>query len=130
MLKSFVLAGAALVALAIPGLSSAADKPEIFQLPSISADKIAFNYVGDLWIVPRGGGGATRLTTGVGIESAPVFSPDGSQIAFTGEYDGNTDVFVVPTTGGVPTRLTYHPGGCGGDKTGHRNAGAVLSEAE
>ena len=110
MLKSFVLAGAALVALAIPGLSFAADKPEIFQLPSISADKIAFNYAGDLWIVPRGGGGAIRLTTGVGIESAPVFSPDGSQIAFTGEYDGNTDVFVVPTTGGVPTRLTYHPG--------------------
>ena len=110
MLKSFVLAGAALVALAIPGLSFAADKPEIFQLPSISADKIAFNYAGDLWIVPRGGGGAIRLTTGVGIESAPVFSPDGSQIAFTGEYDGNTDVFVVPTSGGVPTRLTYHPG--------------------
>jgi tricorn protease len=110
MFKSFMLAGAALVSFSAPGFVRAADAPQIFQSPTISADKIAFGYAGDLWIVARTGGIATRLTTGVGIESAPIFSPDGSQIAFTGEYDGNTDVFVVSASGGVPTRLTYHPG--------------------
>ena len=50
------------------------------------------------------------MTTGVGFETYPVFSPDGSRIAFTGQYDGNVDVFVVPASGGVPQRLTYHPG--------------------
>jgi tricorn protease len=50
------------------------------------------------------------LTTGGGVETDPKFSPDGSLIAFTGEYDGNADIYVVPKTGGVPRRLTYHPG--------------------
>jgi len=59
--------------------------------------------------VSREGGDAIRLTTGAGIESEPAFSPDGSQIAFTGEYDGNVDVFVMPASGGTPKRLTYHP---------------------
>jgi len=68
-----------------------------------------FAYAGDLWRVPREGGDAERLTSGVGIESDPSFSPDGSRIAFTGQYDGNIDVFVVAASGGVPTRLTYHP---------------------
>ena len=86
-----------------------AAKPHIFQRPALSKDLIAFGYAGDLWTVPRAGGVATRLTTGVGIETAPVFSPDGSTIAFTGDYDGNTDVFTIPATGGVPFRLTYHP---------------------
>ncbi len=88
---------------------AAVTKPHIFQLPSLSRDLIAFGYAGDLWTVPRAGGRATRLTTGVGIETAPVFSPDGNTIAFTGEYDGNTDVFTIPATGGVPFRVTYHP---------------------
>jgi tricorn protease len=70
---------------------------------------IAFGYAGDLWTVPREGGRAVRLTNGVGLESAPVFSPDGSTIAFTGEYDGNTDVFTIPAAGGIPHRVTYHP---------------------
>ena len=69
-----------------------------------------FSYAGDLWSVPRGGGEAKRLTTAPGVETDPVFSPDGSSIAFTGEYDGNVDVFVMPAEGGVPRRLTYHPG--------------------
>ena len=87
----------------------AATKPHIFQHPALSKDLIAFGYAGDLWTVPRAGGVAARLTTGVGIETDPVFSPDGSTIAFTGSYDGNTDVFTIPATGGVPFRVTYHP---------------------
>jgi tricorn protease len=69
-----------------------------------------FVYAGDLWIVNREGGEAKRLTTGAGTETDPIFSPDGSMIAFTGEYDGNVDGYVVPASGGVPRRLTYHPG--------------------
>jgi tricorn protease len=92
-----------------PAATHAAANPHIFQRPALSRDLIAFGYAGDLWTVPRTGGRATRLTTGVGIETAPVFSPDGSTLAFTGEYDGNTDVFTIPATGGVPYRVTYHP---------------------
>ncbi len=83
--------------------------PQILEQPAISKDLIAFSYAGDLWTVPRAGGRAWRLTTGVGIESQPIFSPDGRTIAFTGEYDGNTDVFTIPATGGIPKRITYHP---------------------
>ena len=71
--------------------------------------EIVFVFAGDLWSVPREGGDARRLTTGVGVESSPSFSPDGKLIAFTGQYDGNTDVFVVAAEGGVPRRLTWHP---------------------
>ena len=92
----------------------AAEKPQtekrhLYQSPALSRDLIAFGYAGDLWTVSRGGGRAVRLTNGVGLESSPVFSPDGRNIAFTGEYDGNTDVFTIPAEGGVPHRLTYHP---------------------
>ena len=89
--------------------ASSAQNPHLFQSPALSRDLIAFGYAGDLWTVPRDGGRALRLTVGVGLESAPVFSPDGSTIAFTGEYDGNTDVFTIPAAGGVPHRVTYHP---------------------
>ena len=88
----------------------AAEKPHLYQSPALSRELIAFGYAGDLWTVARDGGRAVRLTSGVGLETAPVFSPDGSTIAFTGEYDGNTDVFTIPVTGGVPHRVTYHPG--------------------
>ena len=81
----------------------------LLQRPAFNGNLIAFSYAGDLWTVDRNGGHASRLTTGTGTETDPVFSPDGSMIAFTGEYDGNTDVFVVPAIGGVPKRLTYHP---------------------
>src|SRR5215475_6514839 len=82
----------------------------LLQKPAVNGSQIVFVYAGDLWTVPREGGDAKRLTTGVGTETNPIFSPDGAMIAFTGEYDGNTDVYVVPVTGGVPKRLTYHPG--------------------
>jgi tricorn protease len=85
------------------------DKPLLLRNPTISRTYIVFSFANDLWSVPREGGDAVRLTTGLGVEGDPVFSPDGMQIAFTGEYDGNIDVFVVPASGGPPKRLTYHP---------------------
>jgi tricorn protease len=81
----------------------------LIHKPALSATTIVFSYAGDLWSVPRSGGEARRLTSGTGVETDPQFSPDGTQIAFTGEYDGNTDVFVMPAEGGVPRRLTWHP---------------------
>jgi tricorn protease len=78
--------------------------------PAVSAHHIAFQYDGDLWLASRDGTAARRLTTHAGMETSPRFSPDGRWLAFTGEYDGNTDVFVVPVAGGAPTRLTWHPG--------------------
>ncbi len=90
-------------------LVAQSNKPLLFRNPSISQTQIVFEYADDLWIAPREGGEARRLTSGVGREFNPHFSPDGSQIAFSGEYDGNVDVYVVSASGGVPRRLTYHP---------------------
>ncbi len=86
------------------------ERPLLLRHPTLSRTQIVFSFAGDLWIVPRDGGDARRLTSGVGVESDPFFSPDGTQVAFTGEYDGNEDVYVIPAVGGVPKRLTYHPG--------------------
>ncbi len=85
--------------------------PLLLREPTVSATQICFSYAGDLWIVDRAGGNARRLTIDVGVETSPIFSPDGSLIAFTGEYDGNHDVFLVSAQGGMPRRLTAHPGG-------------------
>jgi tricorn protease len=82
----------------------------LLRKPTVSKTRIAFSYGGDLWIVDRNGGDARQLTSDVGIEIDPVFSPDGTMIAFTGEYDGNEDVYVIPAAGGIPKRLTSHPG--------------------
>src|SRR5713226_8796330 len=86
-----------------------ASGPLLLQKPTLSKTHIAFSYAGDLWLVPREGGEARLLTSGSGFKTDPVFSPDGSKIAFTGDYDGNVDVYVIPATGGVPRRLTHHP---------------------
>lgn len=90
-------------------VAAGAEAPFLPQKPTLSRTQIVFSFAGDLWSVPREGGEAKRLTSGVGVETDPHFSPDGNWIAFTGEYDGNTDVYLVPATGGVPKRLTYHP---------------------
>jgi tricorn protease len=82
----------------------------LLSQPAISANHIAFVYDGDLWVAGRDGSGVRRLTTHEGNEAGPRFSPDGSHIAFSAQYDGNTDVYLVPVEGGVPTRLTWHPG--------------------
>lgn len=99
-----------LLVLACASVCLAQTEATLFQKPTVNQTNIVFVYAGDLWSVPRSGGDAKRLTTGVGTETDPFFSPDGTQIAFTGEYDGNTDVYVMPAAGGVPKRLTYHPG--------------------
>ena len=78
--------------------------------PAISQDHISFYYANDLWVSDLDGRNVRRLTSDLGVEANPAFSPDGSLIAFTAQYDGNTDVYIVPTGGGVPKRLTWHPG--------------------
>ncbi len=78
--------------------------------PATSGPFVAFAYAGDLWVANADGTGVRRLTSHPGVESGPRFSPDGSLVAFTGRYEANTDVYIVPTVGGVPRRLTYHPG--------------------
>jgi tricorn protease len=92
------------------GAAAQSSKPLLLREPALSRTQVAFSYGGDIWTVSRDGGEAKRLTASIGIETDPTFSPDGSQIAFTGEYDGNVDVYVVPAAGGVPRRLTFHPG--------------------
>jgi tricorn protease len=112
------LGGGGLLAMALLGSSAlaapAAPPARLLQAPVLSATHLAFVSGGDIWVAPRPASAgapvrAVRLTNGIGIEQAPSFSPDGQTIAFTGEYDGNTDVFTIPVTGGVPKRLTYHP---------------------
>jgi tricorn protease len=87
------------------------DKPMLFRQPTVNKTHVVFVYAGDLWKVSRDGGTAERLTAGIGTETSPIFSPDGNWIAFTGEYDGNVDAYIIPASGGEPRRLTYHPGG-------------------
>ncbi|SFF60590.1 S41 family peptidase [Sunxiuqinia elliptica] len=79
----------------------------LLRFPAISGNQIVFTYAGDLYSVPSDGGTARKLTNDIGFEMFAKFSPDGSQLAFTGQYDGNTEVFVMPAEGGSPRRLTY-----------------------
>ena len=92
------------------GFAAAAEEaPLLVREPTLSRTQVVFTYGGYLWSVPREGGEARQLTTG-GHEAFPIFSPDGNWIAFTGQYDGNVDAFVMPGEGGEPRRLTWHPG--------------------
>ncbi|HLI92712.1 MAG TPA: hypothetical protein VKU83_03860, partial [Puia sp.] len=92
----------------IAGAIDPHDTRMLFQ-PAISADQIAFIYARDLWVAKLDGSQPRRLTVSEGLESNPVFSPDGRLIAFSAEYDGNVDVYVIPAEGGIPKRLTWHP---------------------
>jgi len=83
----------------------------MLQYPDISQTHITFVYAGDIWVVSREGGTASRLSSPKGEERFPRFSPDGSRIAFSGNYDGNTDIYTIPTLGGIPERITHHPSG-------------------
>jgi tricorn protease len=88
---------------------AAPPETRLMRFPDISREQVVFDYTGDLWVAPRAGGVARRLTAHPGDELFPKFSPDGKWIAFTGEYDGNADVYVIPAQGGEPRRLTFHP---------------------
>ncbi|HWC54815.1 MAG TPA: PDZ domain-containing protein [Chitinophagaceae bacterium] len=80
----------------------------LFRYPDVSKTQIVFSYANDIWVMPKDGGTAIKLSSPPGVESYPKFSPDGKSIAFSGDYDGNIDVYVMPVAGGVPVRLTSH----------------------
>jgi tricorn protease len=80
----------------------------LFRYPDVSESQIVFSYANDLWLVPREGGEAIKISSPPGVESFPKFSPDGKSIAFTGNYDGNKDIYALSVMGGVPLRLTEH----------------------
>ncbi|HVZ77717.1 MAG TPA: PQQ-binding-like beta-propeller repeat protein, partial [Gemmatimonadaceae bacterium] len=94
--------------LAVPGTDAAA-QTRMLRSPTVSATQIAFAYAQNIWIAPRAGGDARRITSFQGATSDPHFSPDGKWLAFAAEYEGNTDVYVVAADGGQPRRLTWHP---------------------
>jgi tricorn protease len=82
----------------------------LLSQPAVSDKHIAFVYADDLWLADLDGRNVRRLTSDIGVESHPVFSPDGKTLAFSAQYDGNTDVYTLPIEGGQPKRLTWHPG--------------------
>jgi len=88
---------------------SASAQTKLLRFPDIHDDRVAFTYGGDLWTAPAAGGTATRLTAHPGVEVFAKFSPDGKWIAFTGQYDGDEQVYVIPATGGEPKQLTFYP---------------------
>jgi tricorn protease len=110
----WVLLAAALLPLVLSPTSgwaqtSPSGPTRLLRYPDIWRDQVVFVYAGDLWTASTKGGPARRLTSHPGDELYPKFSPDGRWIAFTGQYDGNNDVFVIPAGGGEPRRLTFHP---------------------
>jgi len=103
-------AGFAFALCAATTASASAQGTRLLRQPTLSATQVAFAYANDVWVAPRTGGDARRLTSFQGDETDPQFSPDGRLVAFTAEYGGNTDVWVLPVEGGEPKRLTWHPG--------------------
>src|SRR3954469_15077686 len=96
-----------LLILARPARPQPADEARLLRFPAIHGDTVVFTYAGNLYTVPAKGGIARRLTSRVGLKMFARFSPDGKQLAFTGQYDGNTEVYLMPAEGGTPKRLTY-----------------------
>ena len=89
--------------------SSLSIEGRLLRYPDIHGNRIVFTYENDLWLVENGTGTARRLTNHPGWEGRAKFSPDGERIAFTGNYDGGWDVYIIPAEGGEPERMTYHP---------------------
>jgi tricorn protease len=87
----------------------AAAQTKLLRFPDVHADRVVFSYGSDLWTVGSSGGQAVRLTAHPGVEVFAKFSPDGKYIAFTGQYDGDEQVYVMPATGGEPKQLTFYP---------------------
>jgi tricorn protease len=100
---------AVLLTVALLASTTAYSQTKLLRFPDIRADRVVFTYGGDLWTAASSGGAATRLTSHPGVELFGKFSPDGKWIAFTGQYDGDEQVYVVPTAGGEPRQLTFYP---------------------
>lgn len=107
--RTFILLGLLFIPVSLL-LAIDINDTKLLTTPAISQTHIAFVYANDLWVADISGKNVRHLTTDLGIETNPAFSPDGSLIAFSAQYDGNLDVFIVPTAGGIPKRLTWHPG--------------------
>jgi len=103
MKKSLLWLLAAVVSITV----AQGQEARLMRFPAVHDSQVVFSYAGDLYSIPITGGVARKLTTHVGYEMFPHFSPDGKTIAFTGQYDGNTEVFTIPAEGGTPNRLTY-----------------------
>lgn len=102
-------------------ITAFATEGRLLRFPDVHGDKLVFVHGGDLWLAPAGGGTAMRLTSHIGIEQFPKFSPDGKWIAFTGQYDGDPQVYVIPVTGGEPKQLTYYPANIAAERFGSDN---------
>ncbi|MQP66596.1 peptidase S41 [Niveispirillum sp. SYP-B3756] len=105
-MKGWLLAGCAMLGLAS---IAQAGQPRLLRYPDIHGNQVVFSYAGDLWIAATDGGAARQLTNGPGLELFPKFSPDGKWIAFTGQYGGDEQVFIIPASGGAPRQLTWYP---------------------
>jgi tricorn protease len=101
------LAGLCLAAAGLFAADPATEQTRLLRFPATNGSEIVFSYAGQLYAVGMAGGTARRLTDGPGWSVFPRFSADGTQLAFTAQYDGNTEVYVMPADGGTPKRLTY-----------------------
>ncbi|MCX8105633.1 MAG: PDZ domain-containing protein [Ignavibacterium album] len=106
-MKNYFISCFMLFLFSLTNLSAQVDA-QMLQYPDVSKTHITFTYAGDIWIVAKEGGTAYKLTSAKGVEGFAKFSPDGSMIAFSGNYDGNVDVYVIPSLGGLPKRITHH----------------------
>lgn len=109
-MRSLYLSIVAIIFVVFSTAELLAQGTQLLREPTISENSIVFVHANDLWMANKSGGDAVRITSNIGGETNPHFSPDGSMIAFTGQYDGNSDVYVIPAEGGSPKRLTWHPG--------------------
>ena len=103
--RALLQAASLALALAVPATA----QTRLLRFPDIHGDRVVFTYAGDLWTAPSTGGTAVRLTAHPGLELFAKYSPDGQWIAFTGQYDGDEQVYVIPAAGGVPRQLTFYP---------------------
>ena len=107
-MKRILIAIISLVTAAMPLFAAPnAEEARLLRFPAVGGGKIVFCYAGNLYSVDMDGGRAVKLTSDVGYECFPKISPDGQTVAFTAQYDGNTEVYTIPITGGEPKRLTY-----------------------
>src|SRR5687767_13605973 len=101
--SSFLCTLMCLICFTSSATPQAADpEARLLRFPAIHGDNVAFTYAGNLYTVSSKGGVARRLSNHDGFEMFPRFSPDGKWIAFTGQYDGNTEVYLIPSQGGIP----------------------------